>query len=156
MTDPSDVSPPSTEPTTGNPPTRWRPAPRHVAWFALAAIAIVCIVLAARLGTSDTSQLDGGRIQRLIPAPGAKILQQDDVGIDMAPGYEASLTLNGVALPLDQTVIVPPINQVTFKPGPGKVFEKLPAGQNCVLATYWETRFGPSVSSTRTWCFTVV
>ena len=136
--------------------TSRRLQPRHLAWIALAAVAIVLIVVVARLGTSDTAQLDGGRIQRLIPTPGAKILQQDEVGIDMAPGYEASLALDGVVLPLDQTNVIGPINQVTFKPGPDKVFEKLPAGQNCVTATYWQTQFGPSVSSTRTWCFTVV
>lgn len=145
------------DPTTPPPPRRGRRiAPRHLAWFALATIAIVCIVIAARLGTSDTGQLDGGRIQRLIPSPGSKILQQDLVGIDMAPGYEASLTLNGVAIPLDETDIVPPLNQITFRPAAGRVFEKLPAGQNCVTATYWESAFGPSVTSSRSWCFTVV
>ena len=153
----TDAPDPTTTPATTGATTRTRRlAPRHLAWFALATIAIVCIVIAARLGTSDTAQLDGGRIQRLIPSPGAKILQQDEIGIDMAPGYEASLMLNGIPLPIDQTNIVPPINQVTFKPGPGKVYERLPAGQNCILATYWQSQYGPSVSSTRTWCFTVV
>ncbi len=113
-------------------------------------------MIAAGLGTSDTTQLDGGRIQRLIPTPGAKILQQDLIGIDMAPGYEASLTLNGVPLPLDQTYVVPQTNQVTFKAGPGKVFETLPAGENCMIATYWQSAFGPAVTSSRSWCFTVV
>lgn len=146
-----------TDPTTPTASRRQRRLqPRHLAWFALAAVAIVCIVIASRLGTSDTGQLDGGRIQRLIPTPGAKILQQDQVGIDMAPGYEATLTLNGVPLPLDETEVVPAINQVTFRPAPGRVFEKLPAGQNCVTATYWQSAFGPSVSASRSWCFTVV
>ncbi len=130
--------------------------PRHLAYLGLIAIAVVCVVIAARLGTSDTSQLDGGRIQRLIPTPNSKILQQDLVGIDLAPGYEASLTLNGVPLPLDQTYVVPQTNLVTFRAGPGKVFETLPAGQNCVVATYWQSAFGPTVTSNRSWCFTVV
>ncbi len=130
--------------------------PRYLAYLGLLTIAAVCLVLVARLGTSDTSELDGGRIQRLIPVPGAKILQQDLIGIDLAPGYEAALTLNGVPLPLDQTYVVPQINQTTFKAGPGKAFEVLPAGQNCIIASYWQSAFGPAVSSSRTWCFTVV
>ena len=130
--------------------------PRFLAYAALLMIAAVCIVMVAQLGTSDTTELDGGRIQRLIPTPGAKILQQDIIGIDMAPGYEASLTLNGIPLPLDQTYVVPQTNQVTFKAGPGKVYDTLPAGQNCMIATYWQTAFGPSVSSSRSWCFTVI
>ena len=141
---------------TGTPLTTRRFKPRYLAYLGLLAIAAVCIVLVARLGTSDTAELDGGRIQRLIPVPGAKILQQDLIGIDLAPGYEAALTLNGVPLPLDQTYVVPQINQTTFKAGPGKVFEVLPAGQNCIIASYWQSAFGPAVSSSRTWCFTVV
>ena len=146
---------PSTGTSNGSPSSR-RFKPRHVAYIGLLAIAAICIVIVARLGTSDTTELDGGRIQRLIPTPGAKILQQDLIGIDMAPGYEASLSLNGVPLPLDQTTVVPQTNQVTFRAGPGKVFETLPAGQNCLIANYWQTAFGPSVSSVRSWCFTVV
>ena len=142
--------------TTSAPPPNRRFKPRYIAYLALLAIAVGCIVLAARLGTSDTSQLDGGRIQRLIPTPGAKILQQDIIGIDMAPGYEASLVLNGIPLPLDQTYTVPQLNQVTFKAGPGKVYDTLPAGQNCLTATYWQSAFGPKVSSVRSWCFTVI
>jgi hypothetical protein len=137
-------------------PSNRRFKPRFLAYAALLMIAAVCIVMVARLGTSDTTELDGGRIQRLIPTPGAKILQQDIIGIDMAPGYEASLTLNGIPLPIDQTYVVPQTNQVTFKAGPGKVYETLPAGQNCMIATYWQTAFGPSVSSSRSWCFTVI
>jgi hypothetical protein len=140
---------------SASPPNR-RFKPRYIAYLALLAIAVVCIVLAARLGSSDTSQLDGGRIQRLIPTPGAKILQQDIIGIDMAPGYEASLVLNGIPLPLDQTYTVQQLNQVTFKAGPGKVYDTLPAGQNCLTATYWQSAFGPKVSSIRSWCFTVI
>jgi hypothetical protein len=155
--DPANDTTNSSADTTksASPPNR-RFKPRYIAYLALLAIAVVCLVLAARLGSSDTSQLDGGRIQRLIPTPGAKILQQDIIGIDMAPGYEASLVLNGIPLPLDQTYTVPQLNQVTFKAGPGKVYETLPAGQNCLTATYWQSAFGPKVSSIRSWCFTVI
>lgn len=135
---------------------RRRFALRHLAWIGLAVVAIVCIVVVARLGTSETGGFDGGRVERLIPLPGSKILQQDIVGIDMAPGYESTLTVNGVPIPLDQSNVIGPINQTTFKPGPGKVFEQLPAGQNCAVATYWQSSVGPSVTATRSWCFTVV
>lgn len=143
------------EPSSATSSSR-RLKPRYLAYVALLAIAAVCFVIVSQLGTSGTTELDGGRIQRLIPTPGSKILQQDIIGIDMAPGYEASLSLNGVPLPLDQTYVVPQINQTTFRAGPDKVFETLPAGQNCMIATYWQTAFGPAVSSSRTWCFTVV
>ena len=96
------------------------------------------------------------RIERLIPTPGSKILQQDGIGIDLAPGYEATIALDGVVIPKDQMVIVPALNQYQFKPGAGKVFETIPPGENCVVATYWLTRNGPDVATSRSWCFTVL
>lgn len=135
---------------------RRRLRPRHAVYALLILIVVVCVVLVSRLGIDSATNLDNGRIERLIPSPGAKILQQDIIGIDLAPGYEGSLALNGQALPLDQVLWVPELNQITFRAGPGKVYEKLPAGENCLIATYWPTAFGPTQSLLKSWCFTVI
>ena len=145
------------EPTaTTTPASRRRFGIRHLVSLLLLVVVVVCIVVLVQRSSSDTVNLDGGNIERLIPTPGSKILQQDGIGIDLSPGHEASLTLDGVVIPKDQMVIVPALNQYTFKPGPGKVFETLPTGKNCIVATYWLTRTGPDVSTTRSWCFTVL
>lgn len=145
------------EPTTSTTTTaRRRFGIRHLVSLLLLAVVVVCIVVLVERSSSDTVNLDGGNIERLIPTPGSKILQQDGIGIDLAPGHEATLALDGVIIPNDQMVIVPALNQYTFKPGAGKVFEALPVGENCLVATYWLTRTGPDVSTTRSWCFTVV
>ena len=44
---------------------------------------------------------------------------------------------------------------ITFQPGPGKVLEYLPAGQNCVVARFWP-QATPEQNLSRQWCFTVV
>ncbi len=145
------------EPTAPTTPTsRRRFGIRHLVSLLLLVVVIVCIFVLVQRSSSDTVNLDGGNIERLIPTPGSKILQQDGIGIDLSPGHEALLTLDGVVIPNDQMVIVPALNQYTFKPGPGKVFEALPTGENCLVATYWLTRTGPEVSTTRSWCFTVL
>ena len=120
------------------------------------AIAAVCIAIVATKGIDSATNLDDGHIERLIPSPGAKILQQDLIGIDLAPGYEGELTLNGIPLPLDQVTWVPELNQITFRAGPGKAIEQLEPGQNCMVATYWQSAYGPSESSLHSWCFTVL
>lgn len=143
-----------TSPTTTV--ARRRLQPRHFAYVALVLVAAACLAIVATKGIDSATNLDDGHIERLIPSPGAKVLQQDLIGIDLAPGYEGQLTLNGVALPMDQVNWMPELNQLTFRPGAGKVVEQLSAGQNCMLAEYWPSAYGPTQSSRYTWCFTVV
>jgi hypothetical protein len=122
----------------------------------LIAIVVACIVILYQKASENTTDLDRGNIERLIPTPGSKILRQETIGIDLAPGYEGTLTVNGTPIPEDQLTTVPALNQVAFTPGSGKAVSTLQAGQNCVVATYWLTQTGPSQSSTRSWCFTVL
>ena len=105
---------------------------------------------------SRPNDLGGPSIERLIPEPDSKILQQDQVGIDLAPGYEATLQIDQTPNPDDQLTKVGPLNQVFFQPGPGKAFEFWPAGQNCVVATFWKTEQGPTSAVNRSWCFSVL
>jgi hypothetical protein len=130
--------------------------PRWIAYFALVAIAATAFYFAINQTGDPAMNLDSGRIERLIPSPNTKIFQQDEVGIDLAPGYQGDLAVNGIPLPRDQVQATPELNRVGFRPGQGKAFEQWPAGENCVTATYWPSAFGPSQSQTRTWCFTVI
>jgi len=132
--------------------------PRWI-WALGAVVAVVVaggIVALVRLSGTNSTNLEGGAIERLIPAEADKMLQQAPVGIDLAPGYDGTLTVNGVPIPPDQLRRTPALNLVEFEPGPGKEIEQLPAGQNCVVATFWRSETGPSQSTSRAWCFTVV
>jgi hypothetical protein len=133
-----------------------RVQPRHVAYVVLLAIVVVAVYALFQLAASDDATNETSAIEQLIPAPDSKILQQDQIGIDLAPGYEASLTVNGTPLPEDEVLAVPQLNQVFFQPGPGKSIEQWPAGRNCIIATFWRSATGPGQSTNRAWCFTVV
>jgi hypothetical protein len=130
--------------------------PRHAAYAALLVVVAVCVVMLTQRSATTGTDLDGGTIERLIPTPDAKVLQQDTIGIDLAPGHEGVLSLDGVPIPEDQLLVVPALNQVTFTPGPGKDYEQLPAGEHCLTARYWRSDTGPQQSTLRSWCFTVV
>ena len=73
--------------------------------------------------------------------------------IDLLSGWDASLVIDGRAIPDDQLSKVTSQGVVTFQPGPGKEFEFLQAGQNCVVATYWPLS-SPEQKFTTNWCFT--
>ena len=150
------VSDASTPPTTAAAPRLRRLHPRHAVYALLIVVVVVCVVVLYKKAESGTTGLNNAAIDRLIPDPDAKILQQDTVGIDLASGYTATLTLNGTPIPDDQLTIVPQLNQVTFTPGPDKDTQLVPAQQNCLVATYWQLSTGPSQSNTQTWCFSVL
>jgi hypothetical protein len=146
---------PSTAGAPGAPRAR-RLQPHHAVYALLIVVIAVCVVILFKKAEHNTTDLDGGNIEQLIPAPGSKILRQETIGIDLAAGFDGTLTVNGTLIPDDQLTKVPSLNQIAFTPGSGKAVQELQAGQNCVIATYWLTATGPSQSSTMPWCFTVV
>jgi len=153
LVDPDDEGSP-------RPPTKapgmWReiPFPVKVLLIGLLVVAIGGIAVVTQLSSESSGGLAGGAIEQLIPSKNAKILQQDQVGIDLQTGYSADLAVNGVPIPEDQVTRQSGLDTVLFQPGPDKVFEAWPAGQNCVVATFWANDVGPQESKTQSWCFT--
>ncbi|CAN5841319.1 hypothetical protein BH24ACT3_BH24ACT3_12860 [soil metagenome] len=140
-------------------PTR-RITPRRIGLLAAVAGAFAVLVFfslrqSTGTGTDDLAVTSSDAIERLIPPRGDEILQQATVGIDLAPGYEGLLAVNGTAIPEDQLSIEPALNTIQFTPGEGKAVEAFGAGQNCAEAIYWESAEGRDAAETVSWCFEV-
>jgi hypothetical protein len=114
---------------------------------------IVGIAITDTSESDDTAQSD--IVERLIPRPNDEVLRQAELGIDLAPGYDGTLAVNGVDIPIEDQRRVPEQNEVFFTPGEGKAVEQLLAGPNCATATVWKAAEGPGTSNDRTftWCF---
>jgi hypothetical protein len=148
-----------------SPPHRPAPRPSSLRYrlFVTAAIAVAFLALYIGIRATntedDTVAVDGRAdiVEQVIPKRGAEALQQAEVGIDLAPGYEGALSLNGTPIPDDELRLVPEQNQVFFAPGPDRSFETLPSGQNCVTALVWKSADGRGTPSDVTvqWCFDV-
>jgi hypothetical protein len=140
------------------PPTHRR-LPKQV-WAAIGGLAVVIVVagyFAAQSGTpTPLADTPGeGIIESLVPTEGSEVLQQGRFGIDLAPGWEATLVINDVVVPEDQLTRFPELNQVFYIPGEGKVIDQLPPGSNCITARFWPSARGQEDSTVRTWCFDV-
>jgi hypothetical protein len=144
---------PSTPPTAGTPHY-----PRWLWGFGLLVILIVGGAITALVFVSEDSNnnVRDAAIEQYIPVEGNKIFQQAPVGIDLSPGYDGTLALNGVAIPDDELDKTPALNLVMFTPGPGKSVETYSEGQNCALATFWQIKDGPGIATSRSWCFSVL
>lgn len=149
-----DVTEPVEVPTT--PPTH-APLPKQV-WAIIAALGVVILVagyFAVKMGSP--SPIDdgpgGGVIEALVPTESAEVLRQTQVGIDLTAGYTGTLSINGTEIPENQLSRVPELNQIFYRPAPGKVIDQLDAGRNCVTASFWLSSQGPDEATVRTWCF---
>lgn len=130
----------------------------------LLAIVVAGGALFAGIRATETGDRDpviiNGRpdvVEHFLPRQGAQALHQTEVGIDLGPGYEGTLLINGVTIPDDELRIVAEQNQVFFLPGPGRTFESLPAGRNCITALVWKSAVGRGGASDLIfdWCFDV-
>ncbi len=114
-------------------------------------------VQATETDENDPATVAGRRdvVEHLVPNEGDSVLRQAELGIDLAPGYEGTLLVNGVEIPTDELRLVPEQNQVFFTPGAGKVVEELRAGRNCAAAVAWRSAVGRGTRAdeTFTWCF---
>ena len=94
-------------------------------------------------------------VELLVPADGSNVLSQAQIEIDLTSPYDAHLAINGVAGARRQLQKHPELNQVVFTPGPGKVFEKLPSGRNCVQADIFRVDGTNEAVPPVRWCFNV-
>jgi hypothetical protein len=95
-------------------------------------------------------------VEHVFPPNGDQVLRQTEIGIDLAPGHEGTLIVNGQPIPEDELRLVSEQNQVFFLPGEGTTFPELPGGRICVTALVWRSADGPGVNDqTFRWCFEV-
>jgi hypothetical protein len=135
-------------------------------------IFVIAFVVA---NTDDTlpPEIANPAIDSLTPLPGAEVLRQSQVGVDLISGYAAELVINGVPIPPDQVNILrdpnssdntgtnpqpgrfdQTINRFLYQPLEGRVVPALKGDENCVIAAFWPISDPTAIESVE-WCFTV-
>ena len=123
-------------------------------------------------GGDDTLTVTGNpAVEALTPEPGTEVLRQSQVGIDLAPGYEAELVINDIPIPLDEVNVLraeddpersaevagafdTSLSRFLYQPLEGRAIPELKADENCAVATFWPIADPTNIDSVR-WCFTV-
>lgn len=110
---------------------------------------------AATTGLDATSSALPRNVDRLIPASGAQVPRQSQVGIDVVAGYDAYLIVNGVEVRSAKDGLISDLGTglVLIQPGPGKLVETLNEGRNCVVAMVWKQTEDPTTAVPASWCF---
>lgn len=109
-------------------------------------------------------------VERFLPVENSVVeLRQTQVGVDLAPGWLADLSIDDTPIPADQLNCfniqsceskapggVDPQNTFFFVPGEGKVIETLAPGAHCATAALNPVEATANTSPhTVTWCFKV-
>jgi hypothetical protein len=129
-------------------------------------VAIVMIVLlltltlgATVLHNTDTSSGNSrpelpSTIEAINPERGELTGLVDNVEVDLNDRYTGVLELDGVEIPEDQLDRIEQLGVIAFRPGPGKEFTRLKAGENTVVVHYWpRTDPRPEKPLTFSWRF---
>lgn len=110
-------------------------------------------------GEPAEPSLTDSAVEQLVPARDTPTaIRQAEIGIDLAPGWDADLRINGVDIPEDEERDNAPLNQVFFKPGAGQIIESLEPGPVTVTAIIWRPTAGQTReqgSRSVTWSFRV-
>lgn len=127
--------------------------------------------------TGDESRPLPDAIEAVSPADGAsQVPQQSGFVIDLATGYEGTLAIDGVELPVvrldelggvdqepGEQIDVPPVAvyepgnaTLSFTPSDAALVSSLGPGTHRATVTYWRTAEGRGEARSYTWEFTVV
>lgn len=139
-------------------------------------LGLVLIVFGLASGiTGDEARLTPEAIERMSPADGDRVLRQSQIIIDFVDGYEGSISIDGIELPvtrldelstlggqpapgaqveLPATAVFDPGNNVlSFQPQPGAPIESFTQGEHTAIVRYWRILDGSDKYRTYVWRF---
>ena len=135
-------------------------------------VMVIFALIISNQGSEDIRIEGNPAIEALIPEENSEVLRQAAVGIDLASGYDAELTINDIPIPRDQINVLrseedpresagtggsfgSTLNRFVFQPLDGRAVPELLGGRNCVVAEYWPLS-DPSSRKRIEWCFTAL
>lgn len=143
---------------------------RRLVIVAVLAVAVGCLVVAARSGgetaTRSDDQVD---IVAFTPSIGSRVIRQSTIGVILRDGYDGRLTINGVTIPeVQMEGALDPDSEawrrlsatersrgprpnakerVLYRPGPGKAVAELDTGEVQVTVRYWKVSEGEATAT---------
>lgn len=168
MSAPASTSPTASAPTPSSPPDPYKWVRRGIEVALLtAAIAFLVYALGRSPDQADVNPVHDPAVLIQVPAPGANVPRQSQVGARLQPGYDGRITINGIDVPEDQMDGAIPTTSreydprfgvrpnhrdlVMYTPGPGKVIDRYGTRQVIITVHFWRIADGRSTERAVTW-----
>lgn len=128
---------------------------RYRILLTLLGVALIMIIVGAVILTPEgsTPRLPDA-VDTYAPADGATVLRQTQVVIDLQPGYDLDLVIDGMPIPDSELDLTFETGRFVYLPGPGKTIETWSPGFHAIEATWDRTSGLPDPGSLR-WSFRV-
>src|SRR5258708_4511529 len=126
--------------------------PRRLVTTAVLLLAIVLIVVGFQRTDTSTSVACGnpkGPIVKLLPCPGDSDLNQGLIGVDMSPGWQVDLSVDGTPIPKDQ--VTTEGSNFSFQPISGSATGALKPGNHSAEIVYYPDLASASSGRTYSW-----
>ena len=100
-------------------------------------LAVNVIIIAGVSQRTNSQPTLPTEIEELVPKPGDLISPEATIGVNLRNDLQGVLQLDGAEIPQDQVVERLSEGILTFSPGPGKEYSKLPQGSHRLTVVYW-------------------
>jgi len=115
---------------------------------------VVVVALAIVLAPSGREVPIPAAVESVSPADQATVLHQTDLEINMQPGYDLDIYVDGILIPTVEVDHVESTGVHRWRPGPGKTFEEWAPGMHSVQITWVNVAGAPEVGEYR-WVFRI-
>lgn len=94
-------------------------------------------------------------LDEVTPGPGAIVIAQTGIKVEIAVGYEVSLVIDGIPIPPDEIYAVAATGTFTWRPDPGGVIAVLAPGEHTVEVSWDRPPPGRPDPGSFSWTFRV-
>ncbi len=134
-------------------------------YFGLAAALLAVVLLGFVFGSPDNEAGDRPEVlEAIYPQPGSQVTNNDVFEVDVPPEYTVEMWVdfrgtgssnaNWVQIPASEITLVEPTGLHSWRPGPNRIFESWPTGNQQVLVR-WDTVVGLPDPGEYQWTFRV-
>jgi len=132
--------------------------PRRLITLAVIMLAVLVVVIGFQRtvttngGRSESCKVVGTPIEQLSPCPGDADPNQLRIGVDMDPGWQVDLYLDGTAIPKD--VVQSEGTEFSFEPGSEPSLPPLAPGIHTAKVVYYQNLAEEAAGQVYSWSFT--
>jgi len=128
---------------------------RHRVVLMVLGLALVAVVALTILLAPDGREVPiPSAIESISPADQATVLSQTALEINMQPGYDVDLFIDGMPIPPGEIDRVEATGMYSWRPAPGKTFEAWAPGLHTAQITWVKVAGPPEVGEYR-WVFRI-
>ncbi len=120
----------------------------------LGLILLALIVLTIAFSPSGEEVVLPDAVERVFPRPNDAVIRQTAVEVDMAPGYEVVLFVDGFRIVPPELTVQTGTGVATWRPGPGRFIERWEPGVH-ELRIEWQRTQGLPEPGSFSWTFRV-